>query len=432
VVLRVSEFVDHKHTFYSTCGVQQGDPLGPLYFCCGLASLVTKIQQLGPVYNKWYMDDGGIIGSVDVLTRVWDLLSTEGPPLGLHLNPAKCEWSWLDPGCTTPCPIRVGGAESDQISMVPTAEIQMLGVPLGSDEKAATYVEGKIFGKLRSMVNRLAEFDDLQSAFFLLRVSFSIVRATHFMRTTPLSKWQVQARKFDETIRSAAESILGAPFSDQCYKQACLTPRLGGLGLRRVEDHAALAFSASWHEARKTCEEKWALPGNVVAEYASQKTGSFRKDEEILNKLITEAPNQRERQRLQRLRCEHAGAWVTALPSTLDGKDTVMQPRNFQVSVFVRLGVPVLAEEISCSLCMQTIDVFGDHAACCTKNADLIHRHNRVRNLLDKICTEGALSPILEKGIPTNLVVVPAMSRSRSGAMAVVWPSMSLSRALSL
>ena len=72
-------------------------------------------------------------------------------------------------------------------------------------------------------------------------------------------------------------------------------------------------------------------------------------------------------------------------------------PRNFQVAVFVRLGLPVLAEEISCSLCMQTIDVFGDHAACCTKNADLIHRHNRVRNLLDKICTEGALAPVLEK-----------------------------------
>ena len=43
-----------------------------------------------------------------------------------------------------------------------------------------------------------------------------------------------------------------------------------------------------------------------------------------------------------------------------------MRPRNFQVAVAVRLGRPVLPEEISCSLCMQTIDVFGDHAACCT------------------------------------------------------------------
>ena len=85
----------------------------------------------------------------------------------------------------------------------------MLGVPLGSDERVASYVESKLFGKLPEMVDRLTEFDDIQSAFFLLRVSFTIVRAVHFMRTTPLAKWRVQAEKFDSSIRSAAESILG-------------------------------------------------------------------------------------------------------------------------------------------------------------------------------------------------------------------------------
>ena len=86
---------DHKHVISSTCGVQQGDPLGPLYFCCGLASLVS-VEKLGPVYNKWYMDDGRIVGDVQMLQKVWDLLATNGPKVGLHLNPAKCEWSWLD------------------------------------------------------------------------------------------------------------------------------------------------------------------------------------------------------------------------------------------------------------------------------------------------------------------------------------------------
>jgi len=74
-----------------------------------------------------------------------------------------------------------------------------------------------------------------------------------------------------------------------------------------------------------------------------------------------------------------------------------MRPRNFQVAVAMRLGLPVLEEEKSCSLCKQTIDVFGDHAACCSVSADRIHRHNRVRNLLDRIAQEGMLSPIMEK-----------------------------------
>ena len=74
-----------------------------------------------------------------------------------------------------------------------------------------------------------------------------------------------------------------------------------------------------------------------------------------------------------------------------------MRPRNFHVAVAMRLGLPVLDEEKSCSLCMQTIDVFGDHAACCSMSSDRIHRHNRVRNLLDRICQEGMLAPVMEK-----------------------------------
>jgi len=61
------------------------------------------------------------------------------------------------------------------------------------------------------MVERLADFDDIQSAFFLLRTSYSIVRATHFMRTTPLPKWKLQAEKFDQQVWDAAQGILGLP-----------------------------------------------------------------------------------------------------------------------------------------------------------------------------------------------------------------------------
>jgi hypothetical protein len=332
-----------------------------------------------------------------MLQKVWDLLATNGPKVGLHLNPAKCEWSWLDSSCSDPCPISVSGRKEDKISLVPTDEIQMLGVPLGSSGKVAEYVEKKLFSKLGLMVDRLCGFDDSQSAFFLLRVSFSIVRATHFMRTTPLAQWTTQATEFDAVIRNAAENILGFRLSDQCYAQACLTPRLGGLGLRRVVDHADIAFSASWHESKLECAEPWTDRTDVGFVGVSQKKGSFDKDDQILKRLVSEAPNGRERQRLRRLTCDHAGAWISAVPSVTDGQDTVMKPRNFQVSAKVRLGVPVLKQEVICSLCKQTVDVLGDHAACCAKTSDLVHRHNRLRNLVDKICTEGNLAPVMEK-----------------------------------
>ena len=124
--------------------------------------------------------------------------------------------------------------------------------------------------------------------------------------------------------------------------EACLTPRLGGLGLRKIEDHADIAFSASWWEAKATSRD--------LNAHGSQKTGSFKKDEEILQLLIEQAPNKRERQRLERLKCAHAGAWISAVPSTHDGVDTVMRPRNFQVAIAMRLGLPVLILIVSIAI----------------------------------------------------------------------------------
>jgi len=41
---------DHRELIDSSSGVQQGDPLGPLYFCFALAPFVEEIQALGPLY----------------------------------------------------------------------------------------------------------------------------------------------------------------------------------------------------------------------------------------------------------------------------------------------------------------------------------------------------------------------------------------------
>ena len=91
------------------------------------------------------------------------------------------------------------GGKEKQIELIATNEIQMLGVPLGSDEKVAAYVEKKLLHRLKAMVERLADFDDIQSAFYLLRVSFSIVRATHFMRTNAPGKVDCRSQE----VRSA-------------------------------------------------------------------------------------------------------------------------------------------------------------------------------------------------------------------------------------
>jgi hypothetical protein len=45
----------------------------------------------------------------------------------------------------------------------------------------------------------LVDFEDSQAASYLLRVSYSIVRAVHFMRTTPLEKLGCSVRPNDSS-----------------------------------------------------------------------------------------------------------------------------------------------------------------------------------------------------------------------------------------
>ena len=139
-------------------------------------------------------------------------------------------------------------------------------------------MESKLLGRLQSTVNKLVDFEDTQAATYLLRVSFSIVRAVHFMRTTPLDQWKAQAVKFDVMVCNAIESILGFPMTDPIFAQACLTPRLG---LRKVVEHANLAYHASWHEAQKTAQEVWVPPSGLPAQYLPQKEASFAFDEKM-------------------------------------------------------------------------------------------------------------------------------------------------------
>ena len=389
---------DHEHIIESRAGVQQGDPLGPLYFCCGINGLVNEIAALNPVYNKWYMDDGGIVGDVELLKKVWEVLKARGPALGLHLNPSKCEWSWLDPECTLPCPIRLEGvSEENQVRLVPHSEIQMLGVPLVSGAFVSKCVEADLIGRLHETVGKLVEFEDSQAASYLLRVSYSIVRAVFFMRTTPLHQWQEQGEKFDVMVRAAAEKIIGASMSDRTFAQAALTPKLGGLGLRRSVEHAGFAYSASWHESKKQAGEDWTRPDVVSVAHVPQKEASFEFDELMHKHLVDTAPDDREKQRLLRVAQPHAGSFVTAVPSNEDGNDTILRPRVFRTAVKYRLGLPVLDHETPCPLCMQPINVYGDHATCCAKSGDLIIRHNAIRSLVNAFATDGLLSPVMEK-----------------------------------
>src|SRR4051812_42731702 len=81
----------------------------------------------------------------------------KGPALGLFLNPKKCEWSWLNGDNRTACPLK-------DVDLVPTDQICMLGVPLGSASFSASFISERLFSRVKMAMERLKNLDDSQSA----------------------------------------------------------------------------------------------------------------------------------------------------------------------------------------------------------------------------------------------------------------------------
>jgi len=362
------------------------------------------------VYQKWYMDDGGIVGSPELLLKVWEILSVGGPPLGLELNPKKCEWSWLNPECKLESPI-------PGVPITPTDKIQILGVPLGSASFTEEFVKDSLLEITEGVMNKLIEFEDTQAAIFLLRLSFGIVRANHFMRTTPLSLWAKQAEEFDSKVCHTVFQCLGLKPTAEAYEQVSVSTTIGGLGVRRIVDHAKGAFTASWFEAQAITHETWVKPpdADCSAVYESQQKASSKTDAAIMSNLKT-TTNIRDAQRLNRLDSPHANAWLSARPSFLDGTDTILPPKIFRTAVARLLGQPVFSHSAPCPLCKQIMDLNGDHPLCCKKSGDRITRHNRLRNLVFKLADIGGLRPEMEK---LGILGVTDKTRRRPGDVSV-------------
>jgi hypothetical protein len=174
------------------------------------------------------------------------------------------------------------------------------------------------------------------------------------MRTTPLLSWSKQAADFDRLVRVTAEEILGCTFSTTSYDQACLSPSVGGLGLRRVAVHADGAFAASWYEAMKTCDEKWSPPCPLPDVYRPQSVASTALDV-VCAARLSSSSSLREARRIDRLSSPHACSWVTAGPSSTgsQGLSHVGPPPPRPPFVSLSCLLP---------LCMQTVDIHGDHA----------------------------------------------------------------------
>ena len=80
----------------TACGVQQGDPLAPLLSAITIHPIIVAFKNQFPdlASNVWYLDDGSLVGDVNLLTQVFPHLVSSMAKVGLEVSVDKCEaWS---------------------------------------------------------------------------------------------------------------------------------------------------------------------------------------------------------------------------------------------------------------------------------------------------------------------------------------------------
>jgi len=268
-------------------GVDQGDPLAPAFLAVTirrpLERLEARLRELAEeegftpdaaadaIRVRAYLDD--------VLVRVPDTLAARVPaeaaaalaPVGGDLDAAKTQVWRAAGGCPPGC----------QAWWVP-AGLVLLGGPLADEDEltggatvlgSAGFVEGFLASKLEKFeaflagVERTAEeaaphLPRAQSGNLLLRVC-GLGRLTHLTRLLPPAATAAFAAAADGAALATFAKLAGlddlTPLQE---KQARLSQRRGGMGLRSLHERREAAWVGSWlttlPRVRDSCPAGWA------------------------------------------------------------------------------------------------------------------------------------------------------------------------------
>jgi hypothetical protein len=391
-----------EHILDSACGVQQGDPLGPLLF----ALAIRQVSHGGNAdFRVWYLDDATIGGPAHVVVAEVARIKSAAALLGLHLNDAKCEAVSSNASFIAAARAMIPGCVA-----VDPASSSLLGAAIGPDAVRPSLA--KRANHLREITGRLSEIDR-HDALVLLQISLGHPRAVYELRAGAAFRNPEALEDFDSAIRHAAESALNVRLDDKAWAQGSLPPSSGGIGLRAPSDLALAAFissaTATAQLAGTICQ---GAPDNlleaarlswVTATGASEPTGDQAArsshwqsplDAVRTAALLASLTTTRDVARLRGASTAESAALFSGVPSSRSG--TRLTNPEVSIAVGLRLGVPV-ARPATC-ICGAALDPFGDHALNCNHGAERFHRHNEVnRRLRDSLAEAGVLA-VLEPG----------------------------------
>ena len=437
------------HVFQSTCGVQQGDPLGPLLFSLAIKELAEMLvgHFAGCGGSVFYLDDGVLMGPAGVVKEALDFVVKWSKEKGLEVKLDKCEL--IDLNRLSKTELEAQGFllrlpdETDKPGVVyrEGGDFTLLGTPIGSREFCERYMDEKL-AEFAPYLEALATLEDRQVALALLRHCEGFARLVFYMRalghrgaTEYLAKSDAAVEKCLTRILCLADDTL----PDDAMRQATLPVRVGGLGIRRSTEHWHAAAMASMQNGYLLCREldkeftwdtaAWhtlsSAYNNDVSEgdavdSESRPTEMVKQKDlslaiiDVHHRDLHERADASDRARYRSLSLPHAGATYAGKlteETRVGGEEMVVVTRH-------RLGISLFEPDAKCGRCGQEMDTHGTHALNCRVGGGPTRRHDVVRDSLYRLAVEAGTSPEME-----TLHILPD-SQERPGDIVTrrVWP----------
>lgn len=402
-----------EYILQSQEGAQQGDPLGPLYFC-----LVFKdiLQSLRSELVLGYLDDVTMGGDASTVAADFIELEAAATTVGLVINRSKCEII----GHTD----ETRALFADYNIILPETNSEaatLLGAPLFPGQTLDSVLGSKRL-ELQLLTNRLSLMPSHDSL-YLLRNILTAPRLMFLLRTAPCAN-SPELLQYDEVVREALSTTLNIDLADNRWNQASLPIRWGGLGIRSV---AMLAPSAYLASAASTTELTSSLLPSHLRDIKDSHTpaaliewSSFMSSPSSTlpppaskvqrdwdnpccrvqyEKLLNDATDPVDRARLLASCSPGSGDWLHALP--LSSVGLKMDNASVRIAAGLRLGAPVVRPHVC--VCGATVAADGHHGLSCRHGSGRHSRHDQLNDLLRRaFISSGTLATREPHGLCTS------------------------------
>ncbi|XP_026413120.1 uncharacterized protein LOC113308884 [Papaver somniferum] len=403
----------NEHTLSTTKGVQQGDPLGPLFFALTLHPLAIKIAARCALdFHAWYLDDGTIAGDTLEVAKALKIIQKEGPERGLVVNINKTEIFWPSPD-----------PRSNMVGVFPSTisrhvlGVKLLGRSFSQDQLYCSNMVVSRVEKTVHLMSKVQQMNDSQCELLLLRNCIGVSKLYFTLRTTNPMATQYATSLYDQhLIRFLRQLVVedDAGFGPVRQRLATLPIKYGGFGVYTMEDTGKYCYLASYAQTLSLQHNilKLASPSELSTcyEYAlqtfTQAYGTMFSNFDIrdaapqfMKSLAakyfdfvkeTLPLNEREGILWQHNREKHAMDFLKSIP--IVGLNQTVGTRQLSAVLQYRLGIPFFEAGSSCSVCRRPIDQYGDHAIHCASEVGIKFRHDMVRDGFADICYKGGVA----------------------------------------